>query len=46
MLTYPNVNGNPMIEFGDTAVGMMVIFFFEYWPGCTEEKRMIRRKIK
>jgi hypothetical protein len=46
MLTYPNVNGNLMIGFGDTEVGMMVVFYFENWPGCTVEKRMIRRKIK
>jgi hypothetical protein len=29
MLTYPNVNGNPLIGFGDIAVGMMVVFYFE-----------------
>jgi hypothetical protein len=46
MLTYPNVNGNPVIGFGDTAVGMMVVSYFENWPACAVERRMIRRKIK
>jgi hypothetical protein len=35
-----------MIRFGDTAAGMMVVFYFENWPACAVEKRMIRRKIK